>query len=202
MPAIRTSLANFRVELERQKIELLPPDIQKSEVYFSVEATDEENPPCVTHWRPVRNVGAAAMELLVQEREENGAFKDLFEFSERLDAQVMNKRQIENLARAGAFDAIVPNRRQVFEAVEMLTRHTHAMQNERESNQVNLFGDGFGDQARPRPYRMSMIGQLRKDCIKSTMRSVSIYPHIPWNPTGKPSIASVWPTGRMCRQGG
>ncbi len=142
-------LGQFRVELERQKIELLPPDIQKSGVYFSVETTDEGESAVRYALAAVRNVGAAAMELLVQEREENGAFKDLFEFSERLDAQVMNKRQIENLARAGAFDAIVPNRRQVFEAVEMLTRHTHAMQNERESNQVNLFGDGFGDQARP-----------------------------------------------------
>ena len=142
-------LGQFRVELERQKIDLLPPDIQKSEVYFSVETTDEGESAVRYALAAVRNVGAAAMELLVQEREENGAFKDLFEFSERLDSQVMNKRQTENLARAGAFDAIVPNRRQVFEAVEMLTRHTHAMQNERESNQVNLFGDGFGDQARP-----------------------------------------------------
>ena len=58
-----------------------------------------------------------------------------FEFAERLDSQVMNKRQIENLARAGAFDNVVPNRRQVYEAVEMLVRHTNAMQNERESNQ-------------------------------------------------------------------
>ena len=142
-------LGQFRVELERQKIELLPPDIQKSEVYFSVETTDDGESAVRYALAAVRNVGAAAMEHLVREREENGVFKNLFEFSERLEAQVMNKRQIENLARAGAFDAIVPNRRQVFEAVEMLTRYTHAMQNERESNQVNLFGDGFGDQARP-----------------------------------------------------
>jgi len=142
-------LGLFRVELERQKIQLLPPDVQKSDVYFSVETLDEGETAVRYALAAVKNVGAAAMESLVNERKENGAFKDLYEFAERLDAQVMNKRQIENLARAGAFDTVVPNRRQVFEAVEMLTRHTHAMQNERESNQVNLFGDGFGDQAKP-----------------------------------------------------
>jgi DNA polymerase-3 subunit alpha len=142
-------LGLFRVELERQGIELLPPDIQKSDVYFSVEENSEGESAVRYALAAIRNVGAAAMESLVSERGENGPFKDLFEFAERLDSQVMNKRQIENLARSGAFDTLVPNRQQVFAAVEMLVRHTHAMQNERESNQVNLFGDGFGDDTRP-----------------------------------------------------
>ena len=142
-------LGLFRVELERQKIELIPPDIQKSEVYFSVEQTEEGTSAVRYALCAIKNVGSAAMEALVAERQENGEFKNLFEFAERLDSQVMNKRQIENLARAGAFDNVVPNRRQVYEAVEMLVRHTNAMQNERESNQVNLFGDGFDEQSRP-----------------------------------------------------
>ncbi|MED5357795.1 MAG: DNA polymerase III subunit alpha, partial [Pseudomonadota bacterium] len=142
-------LGLFRVELERQKIELIPPDIQKSDVYFSVEQTEEGTSAVRYALCAIKNVGSAAMEALVAERQENGEFKNLFEFAERLDSQVMNKRQIENLARAGAFDNVVPNRRQVYEAVEMLVRHTNAMQNERESNQVNLFGDGFDEQSRP-----------------------------------------------------
>ena len=142
-------LGLFRVELERQKIELLPPDIQKSDVYFSVEQSEGGTSAVRYALCAIKNVGSAAMEALVAERQENGEFKNLFEFAERLDAQVMNKRQIENLARAGAFDNVVPNRRQVYEAVEMLVRHTNAMQNERESNQVNLFGEGFDEQSRP-----------------------------------------------------
>lgn len=142
-------LGLFRVELERQKIELLPPDIQKSDVYFSVETMENGESAVRYALAAVRNVGAAAMDTLVTERRENGPFKDLFDFAERLDPQVMNKRQTENLARAGAFDTIIPNRRQVFEAVEMLVRFTNVMQSERESNQVNLFGEGFGDEARP-----------------------------------------------------
>ena len=110
-------LGLFRVELERQKIELIPPDIQKSEVYFSVEQTEEGTSAVRYALCAIKNVGSAAMEALVAERQENGEFKNLFEFAERLDSQVMNKRQIENLACAGAFDNVVPNRRQVYEAV-------------------------------------------------------------------------------------
>tara|TARA_Y100001934_G_scaffold272886_1_gene362021 strand:+ start:32563 stop:36036 length:3474 start_codon:yes stop_codon:yes gene_type:complete len=142
-------LGLFRVELERQKIELLPPDVQQSGVYFSVEQTENGEQAVRYALSAIKNVGSAAIGDLVAERQDNGKFKDLFDFAERLNSQVMNKRQIENLARAGAFDNVVPNRRQVYEAVEMLVRHTNAMQNERASNQVNLFGDGFDVQSRP-----------------------------------------------------
>ena len=142
-------LGLFRVELERQKIELLPPDIQKSGVYFSVEQTEMGERAVRYALSAIKNVGSAAIGELVSERRDNGGFKNLFDFAERLESQVMNKRQIENLARAGAFDSVVPNRRQVYEAVEMLVRHANAMQNERDSNQVNLFGDGFDAQSRP-----------------------------------------------------
>ena len=139
-----------------------------------METTDEGESAVRYALAAVRNVGAAAMELLVQEREENGAFKDLFEFSERLDAQVMNKRQIENLARAGAFDAIVPNRRQVFKAVKMLTHH--AMQSERESNQVNLF-ETDGDQARP---PTDVDDWSTEERLHQEHDAIDfIYPHIP-----------------------
>ena len=48
---------------------------------------------------------------LVSEREENGPYKDLSDFAQRLDTHIVNKRQMENLARAGAFDGLCPNRR-------------------------------------------------------------------------------------------
>ena len=88
----------------------------------------------------LKNVGTAAMQTLVRERKENGFYESLFDIAGRLDTGVMNKRQIENLGRAGAFDSLNPNRRQVFEAVETLVRHASAAQNDRESKQVNLFG--------------------------------------------------------------
>jgi len=65
----------------------------------------------------------------------------LVDFARRLDARVVNKRQLENLACAGAFDGLNPHRAQVHTAVELLIRHAGSAAAERESSQVNLFGE-------------------------------------------------------------
>jgi DNA polymerase-3 subunit alpha len=80
------------------------------------------------------------MEALVSERRQNGAFTSLDDFCRRLNPRHVNKRQLENLARAGAFDRLNPNRRQVFEAAETILRHAGAAIRERNSSQMGLFG--------------------------------------------------------------
>ncbi len=133
-------LGLFRAELDRMNIKLLPPDINKSGVDFTVEAVSEDESAVRYALAALKNVGAAAMGTVVAERKANGLYESVFDFAGRLDTSVLNKRQVENLTRAGAFDSIVPNRRQVYDSVELLVRHANASQNDRESNQVNLFG--------------------------------------------------------------
>jgi DNA polymerase-3 subunit alpha len=87
----------------------------------------------------LKGVGASAMSSLVEERNIHGPFKSLGDFAHRLDGKVLNKRQLESLAAAGAFDTLNPNRRQTFDAVEQIVRHATASANERASNQVSLF---------------------------------------------------------------
>jgi DNA polymerase-3 subunit alpha len=77
---------------------------------------------------------------MVQAREA-GAFKSLEDFCERIDPKGLNKRQLENLALAGTFDSLNPNRRQVFEAVEQMLRQSNAAADARGSSQNSLFGD-------------------------------------------------------------
>jgi DNA polymerase III subunit alpha len=81
------------------------------------------------------------MDGLVQAREEGGPFRDLFDFTGRLDAQLLNKRQLESLVCAGAFDGLNPNRRQTFDAIETILRHAQSAADERDSQQVSLFGN-------------------------------------------------------------
>ena len=133
-------LGLFRAELDRTGIALLPPDINKSEVGFAVEKVSETESAVRYALAALKNVGAGAMDAVVRERTENGLYESVFDFAGRLDTSVLNKRQVENLIRAGAFDSLNPNRRQLFEAVETLVRHANAAQNDRESKQVNLFG--------------------------------------------------------------
>src|SRR3546814_17999701 len=71
----------------------------------------------------LKNVGANAMAAVVAERSAKGRFRSLADFAQRLDARLINKRQVENLACAGAFDGLSPNRAQAYHAAEITVRH-------------------------------------------------------------------------------
>ena len=132
----------FRQELARLDIPLLPPDINRSMPEFSVEAGEEGEAYGIRYaLAALRNVGASAMKGVVAQREEKGPFKSLADFARRLDGRLVNKRQIENLACAGAFDSLVANRHQAYAAAETLVRHAAAAAEERSSGQVSLFGE-------------------------------------------------------------
>ena len=130
----------FRQELDRLDIRLLPPDINRSEVTFSVEQDPKSGHPTIRYaLAAVKGVGAQAMDEIVAERRARGRFKDLADFSRRLDAKSFNRRQFESLAKAGAFDSLNPNRAQTFAAAELLLRQASLAAEERESCQESLF---------------------------------------------------------------
>ena len=134
----------FRQELQRLGIAFLPPDINASRVDFAVERTAEAASAIRYGLAAVKNVGAAAMTSIVREREENGPFISLSDFAQRIDARLINKRQVENLACAGAFDSLNGSRAQVFAAAETLVRYAAAESSDRESGQGVLFGGSEG----------------------------------------------------------
>ena len=154
-------LAIFKQDVVSMGIEVLPPDINKSEVEFSVEVIegkkDSDNVGGALSdgvLRGVRyglaalkNVGVGAMEGLVAERKKNGPFKDVSDFCNRLDTKNVNKRALENLAKAGAFDCINSNRAQMLTAVEKMLKQASAATEQRNSNQVSMFGDAVEEQA-------------------------------------------------------
>ena len=126
-------------------IKVRGPDVNASDAVFTVERDPNGSNGAIRYaLAAIKNVGEAAMEGLVRERRENGPYRDLFDFAQRLDPHAVNKRQMENLVRAGAFDGICSNRRQVYDAIEMLLRHASIANNERDSGQMGLFG---GDSA-------------------------------------------------------
>ncbi|MBU2091670.1 MAG: DNA polymerase III subunit alpha, partial [Alphaproteobacteria bacterium] len=130
----------FRQELQRLKIDLLPPDINKSEVVFSVERATPEDKGAIRYaLAAVKNVGAQAMGLVIEERTAKGPFKDLGDFAMRADPRSLNKRQLENLVASGAFDGLEKNRAKLYESLEILLRHASAAAQDRVSDQVSLF---------------------------------------------------------------
>jgi DNA polymerase-3 subunit alpha len=129
----------FRQECARLGIKVLPPDINRSAVEFSVEQT-KDGAAIRYALAAVKGVGAAAMGEILEERKK-GPFKDLFDFARRLDVKSFNRRQFESLIRAGAFDCLNSNRAQTFASIDLLLRHASVAAEERSSSQVSLFGD-------------------------------------------------------------
>jgi DNA polymerase-3 subunit alpha len=121
----------FRQELDRLGISLLPPDVNASDARFAVETVDGTRAIRYA-LGAVKGVGIAAMETLVAVRDAGGVFTSLFEFADRCDQKVVNKRQMESLVSALA-------------SVGELTQRAQAAASERASGQGTLFG-GDGDQ--------------------------------------------------------
>jgi DNA polymerase-3 subunit alpha len=122
----------------------------------------------------IKNVGIAAMEALVGERAARGPFRDLADLARRLDTTTFNKRQLENLVKAGAFDSLHGNRKQLFDGADVLLRHGAAAQHERKSGQNSLFGDapGGGGQALPLP----QVGDwTESDRLRNEYEAIGFY---------------------------
>jgi DNA polymerase-3 subunit alpha len=104
----------------------------------------------------------------VAEREANGKFKDIHDFANRVDASVMNRRQLEHLVMAGAFDSLSPNRRQVFESLDMLIASAQSATQDRVSAQVSLFGGEEAASLNRRELKpaeeWSLIEKLNQEC--------------------------------------
>ena len=133
--ALTDKLAFFAEDMRRAGVECLPPDINGSEARFTVEGDAVRYA-----LGALKGVGEKAMEALVAERQEGGEFKSLDDFASRIDPRLLNRRQLESLAAAGAFDSIEPNRAAVFAAAETVLAHAAAAAEQRESGQHGLFG--------------------------------------------------------------
>jgi len=132
-------LAVFVDDARRNRIALLGPDMNRSEAEFIVEQT-EEGYAVRYALAGIRNVGEKAMDAIVAEREKNGPFASLEDLFQRVPQGAMNRRQLEGLAAAGAFDAFDPNRRKLLDNADMLLAVADAALRERESGQAGLFG--------------------------------------------------------------
>lgn len=132
-------LGIFKQEAERLGIKVRPPCVNRSEALFGV--ADGE---ILYALAAIKNVGLQGMEHIVEVRREGGPFHDLFDFARRINPRMVNKRALENLARAGAFDALNPNRAQVLAAVDMMLGTANAAIREQESQQGGLFGEDTG----------------------------------------------------------
>ena len=137
-------LAVYRREVDRMGIEVVPPSVNLSQPTFSVDQGR-----IVYALGALKNVGLEAMRQLVAARGER-PFADLTDFARRVPMKQIGKRALEMLARAGAFDALEPNRARVLKSLDALVAWSAAVQEQAVSSQTSLFGGGE-DLPPPRP---------------------------------------------------
>ncbi|MHA1550128.1 MAG: helix-hairpin-helix domain-containing protein, partial [Alphaproteobacteria bacterium] len=130
-------LVLFVVDAKKSKMKLNPPDINKSNAKFIVK-----NGELCYALGALKNVGVEAMELIEKEREENGKFKDIPDFLARVNPDSLNKRSLENLIKAGAFDKLESNRGKLLGNIDLLLSHVGSTYKEKENKQSNLFMGG------------------------------------------------------------
>lgn len=147
-------LANHMQEASRLGIPVLPPDVNRSAAEFRVERREEGGQAIRFALAAVKRVGLQAMRDLVRARDARGPFASVAEFAGRVDPKLLNKMQLENLARAGAFDSLEKNRARMAASAEVILRRAQASAEERVSSQIGLFGGG---DSRPEPLRLPEV---------------------------------------------
>jgi DNA polymerase-3 subunit alpha len=120
-------------------VEVLPPDINASQARFTVEQTDHGYAVRYA-LAGIRNVGEKAMEAIAAQRQAGGAFASIKDLFERLPQGSMNRRQLEGLICAGAFDGLEPDRGLLYANADLLVAVADAALRERSSGQAALFG--------------------------------------------------------------
>jgi DNA polymerase-3 subunit alpha len=134
--SVAEKLAFFFQEAKRIGVDVLPPCVNRSMADFSV--ADNK---VLYALGALKNVGLDAMKHVISVREQGGAFSDIYDFARRVDMRIVNKRAMENLARAGAFDNLGVSRATALASAEMLQKIGTLSAQERESAQNSLFGD-------------------------------------------------------------
>ncbi|MBV8526344.1 MAG: DNA polymerase III subunit alpha, partial [Acetobacteraceae bacterium] len=133
-------LAALKQEAEHMGIRVLPPDINHSGADFVLERQPHGNLAIRYALAAVKKVGVSAMEGLVAARG-TSPFATLADFAARVDPRQLNRMQLENLIRAGAFDPLDANRARLFAGAETILRRAQAEAAEKECGQIGLFGD-------------------------------------------------------------
>ncbi len=136
--AIIDEIKKYTVYAKQNNIPVLPPDVNKSKTYFSVE-----NASIRFGLAALKNVGVGVVDELVKEREEHGEFADFYDFVERTQGKNMNKRCLESLILSGACDCFSLKRSQMMSVYERVLDIVSKDNKTKISGQTTLFDDLF-----------------------------------------------------------
>jgi DNA polymerase-3 subunit alpha len=156
-------LAEFRTEAQRLGIRVAPPSINGSNVDFDVREDGDGRLSIAYALSAIKGVGEGQAGALVATRGQR-PFASLADLARRIDPRTVNKKTLESLAAAGAFDELEPDRAVAFAAIEPMLALAHRAADERQAGQSGLFGEAEADAPiRPRAEQWSAADRLRRE---------------------------------------
>lgn len=127
----------FIEECQKIGVQVDPPNINTGEgIFVAVDGRIQYG------MAAIKGMGEKVIDTIVEERTENGPFKTIFDLVERVDPRVVNRKAMECLIMAGAFDSMNPNRKQLLEGLDDILSYAQRKHEEKAAGQVNLFGGG------------------------------------------------------------
>ena len=170
----------FMEECRRMGIPVLGPDVNESQYNFAVNKKGEIR----FGLGAIKGVGESAVESLIEERTTNGAFKNIFDLTQRISGKAANKRCLESLAQAGAFDCFAGiHRAQYFAtdgkdnvtAIERAVKYGSAYTNQLNSSQHSLFGDSGSATEIPAPVLTACEPWSKLEELKKEKEVIGFY---------------------------
>jgi DNA polymerase-3 subunit alpha len=135
-------LSKVLEEARSMGLEVLPPSLNRSQSYFTVEQAEDGTRKIRFGLAAIKNAGEKAIDALIEAREEHGPFETIYDVTKNVDLSTVNKRTLEALAQAGALDDLEGHRAQLMEGMDTAVRYGQKVQHDRMAGQNSLFGDG------------------------------------------------------------
>ncbi|OQA21901.1 MAG: DNA polymerase III subunit alpha [Actinobacteria bacterium ADurb.Bin346] len=156
-------VAQYITEANRMNIKVLPPDVNESFADFTVVGKSIR-----FGLSAVKNVGSNVIELIVRERKEKGKYKNFEDFCRRVESNVLNKKTIESLVKAGAFDSLGLTRRYLLDNYEKITDEASKIKKSKQSGQFSFFDEVMPGEG--------MFSDFSESAVQSAAQNISSTP--------------------------
>ncbi|NVK22755.1 MAG: DNA polymerase III subunit alpha [Kangiellaceae bacterium] len=199
-------VVTYKEDCDNMGLTVRPPDVNEGQYRFTV---DDEG-QIVYGIGAIKGVGEAAIESIVHNREQEGAYQDLFDFCSRIDLKKANRRVLESLIKAGALDRIAPNRATLMASLDEAIKAAEQFNKSQAAGQDDLFGSVVTETAtqqhqyiRVKPWTDEQVLQGEKETLGLYLTGHPIERYIPeikqmnivrlrdLQPTGRDRVARV-----------
>src|SRR5262249_16226631 len=165
-----TKVVKYINESRTQNIEILPPDVNASLDSFTASGRSIR-----FGLAAIKGIGQSAVSSIIEARNSGGPFASLFDFTERVDARAVNKRVLESLIRAGAFDTVNKSRASQFAAIDSAIESGQRVQRSRASGQADLFGSLGAEMPVAEPPLPSVPDWSHHELLKGEKETLGFY---------------------------